>query len=133
MQDPQVDLAVDSFREQAGNQGVDADMGLYASGGTPSAGLFWVDGSDVTTTQDAWSEFSSGFNSGYASGSLDSTAKTSTEVAGVRYDCAPLVGTPSGGVCMWQEDEVYWILFDMSGGSIDASQGLAVAAHEAVN
>jgi hypothetical protein len=32
---------------------------------------------------------------------------------------------------MWQTDDVFWILVDMSGAPIDTTRSLAVAAHDA--
>jgi hypothetical protein len=132
VENEQLDQALEPFRQEASAQGVDADMGFYGTGGFPTAALVWVDGSDVATSQDAWSDFAEGFNTGLGTGSLEETGRTSEVVGGVTYDCAPIVGTPAGGVCMWEEDDVFWILFDLSGASIGATQDLSVAAHDAV-
>jgi hypothetical protein len=31
---------------------------------------------------------------------------------------------------MWQDQEVFWLLFDLSGGSFEAGKALAESAHE---
>ncbi|MCI0632642.1 MAG: hypothetical protein L0206_01805 [Actinobacteria bacterium] len=51
---------------------------------------------------------------------------------GVAYLCAPVVGVATGTICMWQDDEVYWTLFDLSGAPHAAGQELAVAAHGSI-
>ena len=53
-------------------------------------------------------------------------------IGGITYECAPVVGTPPGGVCMWEQDDVFWIVFELSGARMGAAQDLAVAAHDAV-
>ena len=31
------------------------------------------------------------------------------------FVCAPVLGVTPGTICMWQEDSVFWLLFDFSG------------------
>jgi hypothetical protein len=33
---------------------------------------------------------------------------------------------------MWQDEDIFWLLFDFSGGTFEAGQDLAVVAHDAV-
>jgi hypothetical protein len=39
------------------------------------------------------------------------------------------VGEPPGSVCLWQEGDVFWMVFELSGSDLGTTQGLAVAAH----
>jgi hypothetical protein len=50
---------------------------------------------------------------------------------GITYVCAPLVSDVSGTICMWQDGEVFWLLFDFSGSSFEQGMALARGAHEA--
>jgi hypothetical protein len=34
---------------------------------------------------------------------------------------------------MWQDQEVFWLLFDLSGGSFEAGKALAESAHDAAS
>ncbi|HEY3214237.1 MAG TPA: hypothetical protein VGL16_13645 [Actinomycetota bacterium] len=34
---------------------------------------------------------------------------------------------------MWQDQEVFWLLFDFSGGSFEAGKALAEGAHDAAS
>jgi hypothetical protein len=47
--------------------------------------------------------------------------------------CAPLVSDVSGTICMWQDQEVFWLLFDSSGGSFEAGKALAQGANDAAS
>ena len=48
------------------------------------------------------------------------------------YVCAPVVGAATGTICMWQDDAVFWLLFEFSGQGQTAARSLAVVAHDAV-
>ena len=128
--DPQIEAALDAFRTQASAAGVEADMAAYGQGNVPSAALIWVTGGGVPTADDAWSQFAEGFNSGLGTGSLDDSRKTAETIDGVTYRCAPIQGTTPGGLCLWDEDGIFWILVDLSGANA-AARDLAVAAHDA--
>jgi hypothetical protein len=126
----QIDQGVELFRSMAETEGVSADMGVYGVG-APSAALVWVTGV-VAPSGDDFAEFADGFNTGLGTGSLDQSRRTSAVVGGVTYECAPVVGTPPGSVCMWEQDDVFWIVFELSGATMGAAQDLAVAAHDVV-
>ncbi len=128
---PQVESALDMFRSQAENEGISADMGIYGQAGTPTVALAWVADAGVSDADAAFTEFAGGFNDGLATGSLDTSRRTTETIDGVQYLCAPVSGTPASNVCLWQKDGIYWILFDLSGGSMNATQDLAVAAYGA--
>jgi hypothetical protein len=82
-------------------------------------------------TDAAFDEFAGGFNSGIGgSGSLG--AESTETVAGVTYVCAPVTGVTRGTICMWQVQEIFWLLFDLSGSTLEAGEDLAVVAHDAV-
>jgi len=128
----QVDAAIDAFREEAGGGGYSTDMGLYGTAGVPSAALVWVSDPSTPSTDAAFTEFADGFNEGLGTGSLDASRRTTETVGGVAYLCAPIAGSPPANVCMWQVDEIYWILFDLSGSQMGATRALASAANDSV-
>ncbi len=132
VENPLLEQATEAFRNDSEGMGVDTDMGFYGVGGTPSAALVWVDGSDVFTTSDAWSEFADGMSAGTGLGSIDQSRTVTRTVDGVEYRCAPVVGEAAGNLCMWQVDEVYWVLFDLSAAAAGGGPtlDLAVAAHD---
>jgi hypothetical protein len=127
--DAQTQLVVDTFRAQVEATGIEGDMVLYGNG-TPTAALIWVRDATVPTTDAAFDEFAGGFNEGI--GGSGSIGGRSTEtVAGVTYVCAPVMGVTRGAICMWQVEDVFWLLFDFSGSPV-AGTNLAVVAHDAV-
>jgi len=128
--DAQTQLAVDTFRAQVETTGIQGDMAIYGNG-TPTAALIWIRDASVPTTDAAFDEFAAGFDEGIgASGSL---GKKQTETAGgVTQVCAPVLGATPGTICMWQDEDVFWLMFDFSGASFGAGTDLAVVAHDAV-
>ena len=127
---PETQLVGDTFRAEVKTNGIDGDIVIYGNG-TPAAALIWIRDASVPTTDAAFDEFAAGFNEGIgASGSLGK--KLSEGVAGVTYVCAPVLGATTGTICMWQDEDVFWLIFDFSGGSFGAGQDLAVVAHDAV-
>jgi hypothetical protein len=132
IQNGQVEAAMEVYRSQADGQGFSTDMGLYGTADVPSAALIWVAGTGAPSADQAFSEFAGGFNQGLGTGSLDEGRKTTEIVDGVTYTCAPVVGTPTANLCMWEDDGVFWVLFDLSGGRMDAARTLSVAARDAV-
>jgi len=131
IQNPQVDAALEMFRSQADAAGATADMGVYGSAGAPSVALVWVADASVPNADAAFSEFAGGFNDGLGTGTLDESQRTTETIDGVQYLCVPVLGTPTSNVCMWERDHIFWILFDLSGSSMNATQELAVAAYGA--
>jgi hypothetical protein len=131
IQNEQVEAALDAFRTEADDQGFTTDMGVYGTGGVPTAALAWVTGADAPSTDDAFDEFAGGFNEGLGTGSLDEGRRTREVVEGVTYVCAPILGTPTASLCMWQENDVFWVLFDLSGSDMDATRDLVLAVHSA--
>ena len=126
----QTQLVVDTFRAEMDTTGVDGDMVIYGNG-TPAAALIWIRDASVPTTDAAFDEFAAGFNEGIGtSGSLGK--KQAETVEGVTYVCAPVLGVTQGTICMWQDEGVFWLLFDFSGGSFGAGRDLAAVAHDAV-
>jgi hypothetical protein len=87
----------------------------------------------VPTTDAAFDAFASGFDSGIGQeASLDRSTRSNETVGGVTYVCAPVVGVTPGTICMWQDDGVFWLLFEFSGQGQMAARSLAVVAHDAV-
>jgi hypothetical protein len=107
-------------------------MGLYGTDAFPSVALVWVKDPSVASTDAAWTAFAEGFNQGLPTGSLDEARRTSELVGGVTYLCAPVDAAPPSNICLWEEDEVFWILVDLSGASQGGTQDLAVTAHGAI-
>ena len=131
MENAQTDLVADAFHRQLDTMGVEGDIAMYGAG-IPTAALVWIRDAAAPTTDAAFEQFATGFDSGIgAAGSLDGSRKTVETLDGVTYVCAPLVSDVSGTICMWQDREVFWLLFDFSGGSFDAGRALAQGAHEA--
>jgi hypothetical protein len=129
--DPQTELVVGTFRAQAETGGIEGDMALYGKG-VPTAALLWIRDATVPTTDAAFDEFAAGFNEGIGSqGSLG--AKQTELLGGVTFVCAPVRSVAPGTICMWQDEDLFWLVFDFSGSSFDQGQALAVAAHDAVS
>ena len=132
IQDEQTAVAVDTFEQQTATMGIEGAMAIYGDG-PPAAALIWIRDAGVPDTDEAFERFAGGFDAGIGSdGSIDASRKTSDLVGGVTYLCAPVVGVATGSICMWQDDEVYWTLFDLSGAPPAAGQDLAVAAHDSI-
>ena len=132
IQNEQTALAVDAFEQETETMGIQGEMALYGSE-TPSAALVWIRDAGIPALDEAFEQFAGGFEAGIGSdGSIDAARKTSDLVGGVTYLCAPVAGVAPGTICMWQDDEVYWILFDLSGAPQAAGQDLAVVAHDAI-
>ena len=130
MENAQTDLVVDTFHRQLDTMGVEGDIAMYGAG-LPATVLMWIRDASAPATEAAFDEFATGFDSGIgAAGSLDVSRKTNETLDGVTYVCAPLVSDVSGTICMWQDQEVFWLLFDFWGGSFDAGKALAEGAHE---
>jgi len=129
---PQVDAFLDVFHSQVEAQGIQGDMGFYGNGAFPTVALVWVKDPTVHSTDAAWDAFAEGFNDGLPAGSLDDARRTSELVSGVTYVCAPVAATPPSNICLWEANEVFWILVDLSGASQGGTQDLAVTAHDAI-
>lgn len=132
IQNEQTAIAVDAFASEADTAGIEGEMALYGDG-VPTAALIWIHDASVPTTDEAFEQFATGFDAGIgASGSLDESRKTTDLVDGVTYVCAPVTSVAPGTICMWQEDEIFWLLFEFSGQPQDAGQDLAVVANDAI-
>jgi hypothetical protein len=133
MENAQTDLVVDTFHRQLDTMGVEGDIAMYGAG-LPTAALVWIRDTSAPTTDSAFDAFATGFDSGMGSaGSLDGSRKTVETLGGVTYVCAPLVSNVSGTICMWQDQEAFWLLFDFSGSTFEASRALAEGAHDAAS
>jgi hypothetical protein len=130
---PEIDVVLDEFRRQVEGLGIHGDMGLYGTDAFPTVALVWVEDPSVDSTDAAWVAFAEGFNQGMPAGSVDETERTSDLVGGVTYLCAPVDAVQPSSVCLWEEDQVFWILVDLSGASQGGTQDLAVTAHDAMH
>ncbi|HEY7660898.1 MAG TPA: hypothetical protein VIC58_09905 [Actinomycetota bacterium] len=129
----QTQQVVDSFVQELEAIDVEGDMAMYGSG-TPTAALMWIRDASVPTTDAAFDEFASGFDSGIGSdAALDRTRRTSEVIDGVTFVCAPVVSVAPGSICMWQDEGIFWLLFDFSGNRLQAGQDLAVVASGVVD
>lgn len=130
----QVDFLLQEFQAEADRQGIDADMALYGSAGVPSLALIWVQDLTVPSTEEAFDAFATGFNEELGVGSLDGSRARTSLVDGISYLCAPVSSVPPANLCLWEDEEVFWILLDLSGASrLSATQDLAVTAHGATS
>ena len=112
--------------------GIEGDLALFGEG-PPTTALMWIRDASVPTTDAAFDAFASGFDAGIGQdASLDRSGKSNETVDGVTYVCAPVVGAATGTICMWQDDAVFWLLFEFSGQGQTAARSLAVVAHDAV-
>ena len=133
MDNAQTELIVDAFHRQLDTMGVEGDIAMYGAG-LPTTALVWIRDAAAPTTDAAFDQFATGFDSGFgASGSLDGSRKSIETLDGVTYVCAPLVSDVSGTICMWQDRDVFWLLFDFSGGSFQDGRALAHGAHDAAS
>jgi hypothetical protein len=133
MENAQTEFVTDTFHRQLDTMGVEGDIAMYGAG-LPTAFLVWMRDASTPTTDAAFDEFATGFDSGIGTtGSLDGSRKTVETIDGVTYVCAPVVSDVSGAICMWQDQEVFWLLFDFSGGSFEAGKVLAKGAHDAAS
>lgn len=132
VEDAQTEIVAEMFRSQVDETGIDGDLALYGEG-LPTAALIWIRDASVPTTDAAFDAFAAGFDAGIGQdASLDRSRRSNATVAGVTYVCAPVLGAAPGTICMWQDDAVFWLLFEFSGEGHDAARSLAVAAHDAV-
>jgi hypothetical protein len=129
---PAIDVVLDEFHRQVEGLGIHGDMRLYGTDAVPTVALVWVEDPSVDSTDAAWTAFADGFNQGMPTGSVNEAGRTSELVGGVTYVCAPVDSVPPSNVCVWEEDQVFWILVDLSGASQDGTQDLAVTAHDAI-
>ena len=128
----QTDFVAEMFRSQVESTGIEGDLALFGDG-MPTTALIWIRDASVPTTDAAFDAFASGFDAGISdSASLDRSRRSNETVDGVTYVCAPVVGSTPGTICMWQEDAVFWLLFEFSGQGQIAARSLAVVAHDAV-
>lgn len=132
IENAQTRVVVEAYHAELDRAGLEGDMALYGSD-VPEAALIWLREASAPTTEAAFDEFATGFDAGIGSnGSLDLSGKTTETVAGVTYICAPVVSVAPGTLCMWQDEDVFWLLFELSGGGLESGQALAVVAHDAI-
>jgi hypothetical protein len=133
MENAQTELVVNAFHHQLDTMGIEGDIAMYGAA-LPTAGLVWIRDAAAPTTDAAFDQFATGFDSGIgAAGSLDGSRRTVETHDGVTYVCAPLVSDVSGTICMWQDRDVFWLLFDFSGSSFEAGKELARGAQAAAS
>lgn len=133
MDNAQTEIIVDAFHRQLDTMGVEGDIAMYGAG-LPTTALVWIRDAAAPTTDAAFDQFATGFDAGFGgSGSLDGSRKSIETLDGVTYVCAPLVSDVSGTICMWQDRDVFWLLFDFSGGSFRDGRTLAHGAHDAAS
>jgi hypothetical protein len=126
------ELVAETFRSEVAGTGIEGDLALYGDG-VPTTALIWIRDASVPTTEAAFDAFASGFDSGIGQDtSLDRSRRSTETVDGVTYVCAPVVGVTPGTICMWQEDSVFWLLFEFSGQGQQAARSLAVVANDAI-
>ncbi len=131
---PQTEAGLKQFRSSIDTQGFEGDMAFYAVGGTPRSALIWIRDPTTTNAEAAFRAFASGFGPALGGGAVGTDQLDGTAVAGITYLCAPVSGSIPGGVCLWKDGEIFWILFDAGqGAGVDATRDLAVQARAAVS
>lgn len=131
--DAQSEAAAESFRTASDAQGLDADMAFFAEAGVPVAALAWIRGVDQGSggATEAFDTFTEGFTSGY-NGSVVTTERAEHSTDGITYVCAPVVGPVTAGVCMWEDEDLFWVLMDVRPGTtVQDTRALSVSAHSA--
>jgi hypothetical protein len=132
IENTQTEFVAEAFRSEVEGTGIEGDLALYGDG-LPTTALIWIRDAAVPTTEAAFDAFASGFEAGIGQdASLDPSRKTTETVDGVTYVCAPVVGATPGTICMWQEDSIFWLLFEFSGQGQTGARSLAVVANDAV-
>jgi hypothetical protein len=132
IEDAQAEIVTETFRSQVEDAGIEGDLAMYGDG-LPTAALIWIRDASVPTTDAAFDAFATGFDTGIGQdASLDGSRRSTGTVEGVTYVCAPVLGVAPGTICMWQDDAVFWLLFEFSGQGHEAARSLAVVAHDAV-
>jgi hypothetical protein len=129
----QTELAAEVFRSASAVEGMEADVAFYGSDAGPVAALMWIRGPDAATgtSDEALEAFAAGFASSN-NGSVTTSLRVDRTVAGIEYVCAPVTGAVPAGLCMWAEDDVSWVLFDVRPGTdLSGAEDLAVAAQSA--
>lgn len=127
-----VQQALDAFHAQAKQSGLEAGLAVYGSGSTPRILLAWIRDATVNDPETALTGFASGFAQGFG-GSIATDQKQTQTVDGTTFVCAPITGNTQAAICLWQQREVFYILFDPeSGGNLNATLGLSVTAHRAI-
>jgi hypothetical protein len=126
-----VQQSLDAFHSQAERSGLEADLAVYG-GSSPRLLLAWIRDATVTDPETALTAFASGFAQGFG-GNIATDQKQTQAVDGTTFVCAPITGNIQQAVCLWQQREVFYILFDPeSGGNLNATLGLSVTAHRAI-
>ena len=132
IEDAQAEIVTEAFRSQVEDTGIEGDLALYGDG-LPTAALIWIRDASVPTTDAAFDAFATGFDAGIGQdASLDGSRRSTETVEGVTYVCAPVLGVAPGTICMWQDDAVFWLLYEFSGQGHQAARSLAVVTHDAV-
>ena len=127
----QSDLATSQFAAGVKSQGIEGDMALYGTAEVPSSALIWIRDASVPTTEAGFDSFAEGFNTGIGGVAFDPTTRVTKTIDGVEYVCAPVTSTVPGGMCLWQDGDVFWLVFDLSGAHLGDTRALAVQAHDA--
>ncbi len=126
-----VQQSVDAFHSQAERSGLEADLAVYG-GSSPRLLLAWIRDATVTDPETALTAFASGFAQGFG-GSIATDQQQTQAVDSTTFVCAPITGSTQAAICLWQQREVFYILFDPeSAGNLNATLGLAVTAHRAI-
>ena len=129
--DEDLDRALATFSNAVDGYGFEGDIAVYGPG-IPSVALAWISGGTDAPVED-FDVFASGFASTSGGDTLDTDHLLDRTTGGTRYRCAPIVGSLPATLCVWQDGEVYWALYDLRGSNTAAAFALARSARTATS
>jgi hypothetical protein len=126
-----LDRALATFTDAVDGYGFEGDIAVYGPG-IPSVALAWISGGSDAPLED-FDAFAAGFGSTSGGDTLDTDHLLDRTAGGTRYRCAPIVGSVPATLCVWQDGEVYWALYDLRGSDPGAAFTLARSARTATS
>ena len=89
----------ETFLRRLDTMGVEGDIAMYAAG-LPTAAPVWIRDAAAPTSDSAFDEFATGFDSGDRVGRVARRSRKTIETLDcATYVCAPLVSHVSGTIC----------------------------------
>lgn len=135
---PQLEQLVDLAKEQSNiPEGLDLDLAIYGNPVSPRFALMWMKGDEIGNAQDAFEALSSGLGDGLLPGATGAGQLKVQTRDGVTYACASGsdfgVTGPVATLCMWPDDDIFWMVLDFQPGpTIEPTILLAAQANDAI-